>query len=1096
MVQRLQSVLTLYLSGVLAFLGLWWYIYRKKEYHLTDKDDANDETTADQEHLSSPRDVGNCVVENGHSTGMHLDGHAVRERSLVEQELVDITNTAAAEQGIVPLCQSQPEVRVVAADGLISSLVTAAVKPVYESTESSAQVFLETAAQGGPKQDLELQWEHQPCVPSAMRATSHESTCSLSICDLGSGKSKSVGESAGLNQPPQSETLEDITNSTLNLEPTGELVRLEPAGEVVRLEPAGGEVVRLEPAGGEVVRLEPAGGEVVRLEPAGGEVVRLEPAGGEVVRLEPAGGEVVRLEPAGGEVVRLEPAGGEVEKIRLELAVEVEKVRLEEEVVRLEPAEEEVRLEPAEEEVRLEPAEEEVRLEPAEEEVRLEPAEEEVRLEPAEEEVRLEPAEEEVRLEPAEEEVRLEPAEEEVRLEPAEEEVRLEPAEEEVRLEPAEEEVRLEPAEEEVRLEPAEEEVRLEPAEEEVRLEPAEEEVRLEPAEEEVRLEPAEEVEEVRLEPAEEVEMVRRDPAEEVEMVRREPAEEEEVVRLEPEGDILSAVEEPTFESSLQADTCLASPSHLITSRVSASKQPLGMLRLPQKKESEECKLSRSNTAEINQLVSGLITDVVSAAVNQFLKEKTQLGHSVSPLRSGDPCKAPDHISMDNSEPEHEMPPLFQEDPCSTTGRENISSSPIVQEDVKHDHSSRAEIETEKIEPAEDSAVGDFGSSARQTEKVSSGKELSTSMSPQPPRGPAEELGATSMFLTNGWWMANVTGSGVNSMDCVDGYCQHEARDIKHSSPSLPSQLLNTNQAIEKYNQSHNSSQSPTVWEIEVPKHFVGRLIGKKGRHVNYLKETSGAKVFITVLPYTQEFQICHIEGSEEQVDCALELIRKKFKDLDVTNCYVQPPVASLPSLSITSWLLLPHRVTVEVTVIQVASGNCVFLQQHKHPTFHAFCSLDQNMSLCYSHPGCPPLPAPVEVGVICAAQMPEGSWWRAQVMGHHEETMVELRYVDYGGYDIVKMDTLRQIRSDFVALPFQGSEVILENIAPIPDFSAAAKSALEEMTRGLALLAQVTNCHTSGIPLVQIWRTEGEELVSVNRAMVDNGLCTWVDSP
>uniref|UniRef100_A0AAZ3S9A3 Tudor domain-containing protein n=1 Tax=Oncorhynchus tshawytscha TaxID=74940 RepID=A0AAZ3S9A3_ONCTS len=945
MVQRLQSVLTLYLSGVLAFLGLWWYIYRKKEYHLTDKDDSNDETTADQEHLSSPRDVGNCVVENSHSTGMHLDGHAVRERSLVEQELVDITNTAAAEQGIVPLCQSQPEVRVVAADGLIRSLVTAAVKPVYESTESSAQVFLETAAEGGPEQDLELQWEHQPCVPSAMRATSHESTCSLSICDLGSGKSKSVGESAGLNQPPQSETLEDITNSTLNLEPAGEVVRLEPAGEVVRLEPAG-EVVRLEPAG-EVVRLEPAG-EVVRLEPAG-EVVRLEPAG-EVVRLEPAG-EVVRLEPAEEEMVRLEPA--------------------EEEMFRLEPVEV-------------------------------------------------------------------------------------------------------------------------------VRLEPAEEEV--------VRLEPAE----------------------------------EEVVRLEPEGDILSAVEEPTFESSLQADTCLASPSHLITSQVSASKQPLGMLRLPQKKESEECKLSRSNTAEINQLVSGLITDVVSAAVNQFLKEKTQLGHSVSPLRSGDLCKAPDHISMDNSEPEHEMPPLFQEDPCSTTGRENINSSPIVQEDVKHDHSSRAEIETEKIEPAEDSAVGDFGSSAGQTEKVSSGKELSTSMSPQPPRGPAEGLGATSMFLTNGWWMANVTGSGVNSMDCVDGYCQHEARDNKHSSPSLPSQLLNTNQAIEKYNQSH----SPSVWEIEVPKHFVGRLIGKKGRHVNYLKETSGAKVFITVLPYTQEFQICHIEGSEEQVDCALELIRKKFKDLDVTNCYVQPPVASLPSLSITSWLLLPHRVTVEVTVIQVASGNCVFLQQHKHPTFHALCSLDQNMSLCYSHPGCPPLPAPVvgrhaqpgcpplpapvegrhaqpgcpplpapvegrhaqpgcpplpapvEVGVICAAQMPEGAWWRAQVMGHHEETMVELRYVDYGGYDIVQMDTLCQIRSDFVALPFQGSEVILENIAPIPDFSAAAKSALEEMTRGLALLAQVTNCHTSGIPLVQIWRTEGEELVSVNRAMVDNGLCTWVDSP
>lgn len=79
--------------------------------------------------------------------------------------------------------------------------------------------------------------------------------------------------------------------------------------------------------------------------------------------------------------------------------------------------------------------------------------------------------------------------------------------------------------------------------------------------------------------------------------------------------------------------------------------------------------------------------------------------------------------------------------------------------------------------------------------------------------------------------------------------------------------------------------------------------------------------------------------------------------------------------------------------------------------------------------------------------------------------------------------------------------------------FSAAAKSALEEMTQGLPLLAQVekrevkgyvslcwctvstirkgslcsypvylhtpqvTDCHTSGIPLVQIWKTEGEQV-------------------
>ncbi|CAB1352780.1 unnamed protein product, partial [Coregonus sp. 'balchen'] len=771
MVLRLQSVLTLYLSVVLAFLGLWWYTSWKKE-RLADKDGTNEETTKDQEQLSSyPIDVGNCVVENGHSTGMHMDRHAVRERLLVEQELVDSTNTpAAAELGTVPLCQSQPEVRVMAADCLGSDLDTAAVKPITESTESSAQVFPETAsesqAQGGPENDLALQRKHQP---------------SSRLCDLGSGKSNVCSESAGINPqpPPPSETLEDTTNSTLNQE-TAE-VRLDPEGEV-RLDPEG--EVRLDPEG--EVRLDPEG--EVRLDPEG--EVRLDPEG--EVRLDPEG--EVRLDPEGE--VRLDPEG----------------------------------------------------------------------------EVRLDP-EGEVRLDP-EGEVRLDP-EGEVRLDP-EGEVRLDP-EGEVRLDP-EGEVRLDP-EGEVRLDP-EGEVRLDPAGE-VRLDPAGE----------VRLDPEGEV------------------------------------RLDPEGEVGEDKMSVHF-AEVRLQTNLAKNSLF-------SKD---ILPAPPNKQSGVC----------------LKADVVSAAVSQFLKEKTLLGHSVSPLRSRDPCKAPDHISMDNSEPESEMPPLLQEDQCSTTGRE----SPIVQEDVKHDRSSTVEIETEKTELAkEDSAVGDSGSSSGQTEEGSSGKDLSTSVSLQPPRVPAEGLGATSMSFTNGHRMeeVDIPGSDVNSMDCVDSYCEHEARDNKHSnSPSPPSQLLNTDQAIVKYIQSHNSSQPLTVWEIEVPKHFVGRLIGKKGRYVNYLKETSGATVFITALPYTQEFHICHTEGSKEQVYCALELIRKKFKDLDVTN-------------------------------------------------------------LCPTSSG---QPAPSL---------------------HH----------------------------------ILGSEVILENIAPLP---GEEFSALEEMTQGLALLAQVTNCHTSGIPLVQIWRTEGEE--------------------
>ncbi|XP_035989183.1 A kinase (PRKA) anchor protein 1b isoform X2 [Fundulus heteroclitus] len=303
-------------------------------------------------------------------------------------------------------------------------------------------------------------------------------------------------------------------------------------------------------------------------------------------------------------------------------------------------------------------------------------------------------------------------------------------------------------------------------------------------------------------------------------------------------------------------------------------------------------------------------------------------------------------------------------------------------------------------------------------------------------------------------------GSDVNSMDSVDSGCTMGVCE----------------------NQGSNTASSTSeliIWEIEVPKHLVGRLIGKQGRYVSFLKQNSGAKIYISTLPYTQEFQICHIEGLQQQVDKALSFIGKKFKDLDLTNLYAPP--LTLPSLPITSWLLLPSGVTVEVIVVNIVSAGHIFVQQHTHPTYHALRSLDQQMFLCYSQPGTPALPSPAEVGVICAAPAVDGAWWRAQVITFYKETEeVEIRYVDYGGYDKVKIDSLRQIRSDFVTLPFQGAEVLLDNITPLPGedcFSTDATTILEEMTRGVALLAQVSNYdNNTGLPLVHLWNLVGDE--------------------
>ncbi|XP_058645191.1 A-kinase anchor protein 1, mitochondrial [Onychostoma macrolepis] len=282
------------------------------------------------------------------------------------------------------------------------------------------------------------------------------------------------------------------------------------------------------------------------------------------------------------------------------------------------------------------------------------------------------------------------------------------------------------------------------------------------------------------------------------------------------------------------------------------------------------------------------------------------------------------------------------------------------------------------------------------------------------------------------------------------------------------------------------------LWDIEVPAHLVGRLIGKQGKFMNFLKQSSGAKIYVSTLPFTQEIQICHIQGSQQQVDDALSLIRKKFKDLDLTNC------VPLPCLPITSWLLLPQDVFVEVMVTRVEAGHHLFVQQHKHPSYQALPTLIQHLQLCYSQLGCPSLPTPVEVGVVCAAPVTGSGWQRAQVIQYDRESgMAHVRYVDDGGYDTVNSATLRQIRSDFVMLPFQAAEVLLDNITPLPgeeEFSLEAKAALEELTANMALIIKVTGSQ-DGLPLVHMWKQAGDEVVLVNRLLAEQGFCTWFET-
>jgi len=82
--------------------------------------------------------------------------------------------------------------------------------------------------------------------------------------------------------------------------------------------------------------------------------------------------------------------------------------------------------------------------------------------------------------------------------------------------------------------------------------------------------------------------------------------------------------------------------------------------------------------------------------------------------------------------------------------------------------------------------------------------------------------------------------------------------------------------------------------------------------------------------------------------------------------------------------------------------------------------------------------------GVICVAHINDEEWVRAEVVTVEDEhPEVTARLVDIGGYVNVPIESLRQIRVDFVTIPFQATECRLANLTPINEEEGWSEDAI-----------------------------------------------------
>ncbi|KAK2714856.1 hypothetical protein QYM36_009155 [Artemia franciscana] len=312
----------------------------------------------------------------------------------------------------------------------------------------------------------------------------------------------------------------------------------------------------------------------------------------------------------------------------------------------------------------------------------------------------------------------------------------------------------------------------------------------------------------------------------------------------------------------------------------------------------------------------------------------------------------------------------------------------------------------------------------------------------------------------------NDSGKGGSDTHVSNG----DASDLVAVSP-YPSHLITTERIV--------------VYEFLLPQKLCGVLIGRYGSNVNDIKTRTGASLLIKKHPAQMKYKICSIEGTKSEIDHALEIVRDKFpsnKYPQVTLEQVNIPAASAVALvPDTLQLTLPPEVNCDVIVSNIVSTNHIFVQQPTHPTYPSLPRLDTCMAACYSQLDAPEVIRPVQEHLICAAPA-YGGWYRARVISNEDSGVedVDVSFVDYGGFARLQASSLKQIRVDFMSLPFQACECYLANIGPAEEsgqWSIESCTIMEQLCQGWVLQARVVGYAPQGTPLVYLYKTDGSEV-------------------
>nr|CAH7750231.1 unnamed protein product [Callosobruchus chinensis] len=298
----------------------------------------------------------------------------------------------------------------------------------------------------------------------------------------------------------------------------------------------------------------------------------------------------------------------------------------------------------------------------------------------------------------------------------------------------------------------------------------------------------------------------------------------------------------------------------------------------------------------------------------------------------------------------------------------------------------------------------------------------------------------------------------------------------------------------------HSSSRS--YYEFVIPQVLVGKLIGRHGSFVTQIRDKTNAMIIVRKHPTDDKMKVCSVEGTKEAIEKALKMVRDKFPlkrypEVTLEEVNFTSIASPFPLIPDHLYLKLVEGINNDTILSCMVTPNHLFLQQPTHPSFPSLNVLATCMNGCYNDCQSPMLPSPILPNTVCAAYSVDG-WYRAMVLSSDPETeMSYVKFLDYGGFAYVENSKLRQIRGDFMLLPFQAAEGILANIRSKNEDNSwpeEAYNAVADITKGAIIYTQVADYGEDGVPLVLCYVVIGPtSVVFLNQHLVDKGFAEWV---